>query len=149
MNMINPKFINSGKSNIIAHVIRLKPGDDLFNSIKEYVNEKKIKAGFIMSCVGSLQEINIRLANADKFLVKKEHFEIVSLVGCVSCNNRFHLHISISDSEGNTKGGHLKDKNIVYTTAEVVIGELPELSFSEVNNPGEDWPELQIEHNKE
>ena len=146
--MINPKFINSGKSNIIAHVIRLKPGDDLFNSIKEYINEKKIKAGFIMSCVGSLQEINIRLANADKFLVKKEHFEIVSLVGCVSCNNRFHLHISISDSEGNTKGGHLKDKNIVYTTAEVVIGELPELSFSEVNNPGEDWPELQIEQNK-
>ena len=147
--MINPKFINSGKSNIIAHVFRLKPGDDLLNSIKEYVNEKKIKAGFIMSCVGSLQEINIRLANADKFLVKKEHFEIVSLVGCVSCNNRFHLHISISDSEGNTKGGHLKDKNIVYTTAEVVIGELPELSFSEVNNPGEDWPELQIEQNKE
>ena len=147
--MINPKFINSGKSNIIAHVIRLKPGDDLFNSIKEYVNEKKIKAGFIMSCVGSLQEINIRLANADKFLVKKEHFEIVSLVGCVSCNNRFHLHISISDSEGNTKGGHLKDKNIVYTTAEVVIGELPELSFSEVNNPGEDWPELQIGQNNE
>ena len=147
--MINPKFINSGKSNIIAHVIRLKPGDDLFNSIKEYINEKKIKAGFIMSCVDSLQEINIRLANADKFLVKKDHFEIVSLVGCVSCNNRFHLHISISDSEGNTKGGHLKDKNIVYTTAEVVIGELPELSFSEVNNPGEDWPELQIETNKE
>ena len=146
--MINPKFINSGKSNIIAHVFRLKPGDDLFNSIKEYINEKKIKAGFIMSCVGSLQEINIRLANADKFLVKKEHFEIVSLVGCVSYNNRFHLHISISDSEGNTKGGHLKDKNIVYTTAEVVIGELPELSFSEVNNPGEDWPELQIEQNK-
>ena len=147
--MINPKFLNSGKSNIIAHVFRLKPGDDLLNSIKEYVNEKKIKAGFIMSCVGSLQEINIRLANADKFLVKKDHFEIVSLVGCVSCNNRFHLHISISDSEGDTKGGHLKDKNIVYTTAEVVIGELPELSFSEVNNPGEDWPELQIETNKE
>ena len=101
-----------------------------------------------MSCVDSLQEINIRLANADKFLVKKENFEIVSLVGCVSCNNRFHLHISINDSEGNTKGGHSKDKNIVYTTAEVVIGELPELSFSEVNNPGEVWPELQIEQNK-
>ena len=146
--MNNSKFDNSGKSNIIAHAFRLKPGDDLFNSIKEYVNENKIKAGFIMSCVGSLQAINIRLANADKFLVRKEHYEIVSLVGCVSCNNRFHLHISISDSEGNTKGGHLKDNNIVYTTAEIVVGELPELNFSEVNNPGEDWPELQIEQKK-
>ena len=145
--MINPNFINSGKSNIIAHVFRLKPGDDLFNSIKEYVIEKKIKAGFIMSCVGSLQEINIRLANADKFLVKKEHFEIVSLVGCIGCNDRYHLHISVSDSEGNTKGGHLKENNIVYTTAEIVIGELPQLSFIKVNNPGEDWPELEIKKN--
>ena len=142
--MENLNFINSGKSNIIAHAFRLKPGDDLFLSIKEYVKMHNIKAGFIMSCVGSLQEINIRLANADKFLVKKDHYEIVSLVGCVSCNNRYHLHISISDSEGNTKGGHLKEKNMVYTTAEIVLGELPDLNFSEVNNKGEDWPELQI-----
>ena len=146
--MEKTNFLNSGTSNIIAHALRLKPGDDLFKSIKNYVIEKKIKAGFIMTCVGSLQEINIRLANADKFLVKKEHFEIVSLVGCVSCNNRYHLHISISDHEGNTKGGHLKDNNIVFTTAEIVIGELPQLSFHEVNNPGEDWPELEIKKNE-
>ena len=56
--------------------------------------------------------------------------------------------IYISDSERNTKGGHLKDKNIVYTTAEVVIGELPKLSFSEVNNPGKDRSELHIEQKK-
>ena len=142
--MENINFSNSGTSNIIAHAFRLKPGDDLFKSIQKYVIEKKIEAGFIMTCVGSLQEINIRLANADKFLVKKQHFEIVSLVGCVSCNDRYHLHISISDSEGNTKGGHLKENNIVYTTAEIVLGELPKLSFNKVNNPGEDWPELQI-----
>ena len=58
--------------------------------------------------------------------------EIVSLVGFVSCNIRFHLHISISDSERNTKGGHLKDKNIMCTTAEIIIGELPKSSFSKL-----------------
>ncbi len=141
-------FSNSGTSNIIAHAFRLKPGDDLFKSIQRYVIEKNIQAGFIMTCVGSLKEINIRLANADKFLVKKEHFEIVSLVGCVSCNDRYHLHISVSDSEGNTKGGHLKENNIIYTTAEIVLGELPKLSFNKVNNPGEDWPELEIKEKK-
>ena len=141
-------FSNSGTSNIIAHAFRLKPGDDLFKSIQKYVIEKNIQAGFIMSCVGSLKEINIRLANADKFLVKKEHFEIVSLVGCVSSNDRYHLHISVSDSEGNTKGGHLKENNIIYTTAEIVLGELPKLSFNKINNPGEDWPELEIKENK-
>ena len=141
-------FNNSGTSNIIAHAFRLKPGDDLLKSIQRYVIEKNIQAGFIMTCVGSLKEINIRLANADKFLVKKEHFEIVSLVGCVSCNDRYHLHISVSDSEGNTKGGHLKENNIIYTTAEIVLGELPKLSFNKVNNPGEDWPELEIKEKK-
>ena len=40
---INQKFINSGKSNIIAHVFRLKQGDDLFNSIKEIVKEKNTR----------------------------------------------------------------------------------------------------------
>ena len=32
---------------------------------------------------------------------QKENFEITSLVGCISCNNRIHLHISISDNKGN------------------------------------------------
>ena len=67
----------------------------------------------------------------------------------VSCNIRFHLHISISDSEGNIKGGHLNNKNIVCTTAEIVIGELPKSSFSKVKNPCEDWPELRIGQNNE
>ena len=145
--MENTNFPNSGTSNIIAHALRLKPGDDLYKSIQKYVIEKKIMAGFIMTCVGSLKEINIRLANADKFLVKKDHFEIVSLVGCFGCNDRYHLHISVSDCEGKTIGGHLKENNIVYTTAEIVIGELPQLSFLKVNNPGEDWPELKIQKN--
>ena len=66
----------------------------------------------------------------------------------MSCNDRYHLHISVSDSEGNTKGGHLKENNIIYTTAEIVLGELPKLSFIKVNNPGENWPELEIKENK-
>ncbi len=145
--MDKTEFHNSGTSNMIVHVFRLKPGDDLFKSIQNYVIEKNIQAGVIISCVGSLQEINIRLANADKFLVKKDHFEIVSLEGCVGCNGRYHLHISISDGEGNTKGGHLKENNIVYTTAEIVLGELPKLIFNSINNQKENWPELQIKSN--
>ena len=106
------------KSQIECYVFRLHPGQDLYKEIEEYVKRNKIEAGFIMTCVGSLKEINIRLANAKEFLIKKENFEITSLVGCISCNNRIHLHISISDNKGNCFGGHLCDKgNIIYTTA--------------------------------
>ena len=55
--MINPKFINSGKSNIIAHVFRLKPGDDLFNSIKEYINEKKKKQDLLCLVLGVCKKL--------------------------------------------------------------------------------------------
>ena len=98
-----------------------------------------------MTCVGSLKEINIRLANAKEFLIKKENYEITSLVGCLSCNNRIHLHISISDNKGNCFGGHLNNiGNIIYTTAEIVIGELPEMNFTFEKDEISGWNELKI-----
>ena len=133
------------KSSLQCHALRLHPNEDLYKEIEKYIKKNKIEAGFIMTCVGSLQEINIRLANAKEFLVKKEHYEITSLVGCISCNNRIHLHISISDEKGNCFGGHLGDKgNIVFTTAEIIIGELPEMNFTSEKDEISGWNELKI-----
>ena len=133
------------KSPLQCYAFRLHPGQDLYKEIENFVKDNNIKAGFIMTCVGSLQEINIRLANAKEFLVKKEHYEITSLVGCISCNNRIHLHISISDEKGNCFGGHLGDKgNIVFTTAEIIIGELPDMNFTSEKDEISGWNELKI-----
>lgn len=41
-----------------------------------------------------------------------------------------HIHISIADSTGTVKGGHLMAGCIVYTTAEIVLMELEDLQFS-------------------
>ena len=41
--MDKTEFHNSGTSNMIVHVFRLKPGDDLFKSIQNYVIEKTFK----------------------------------------------------------------------------------------------------------
>lgn len=137
---------NSFSSNIIGHVFRLMPGQDLYQEIEKYVKDKQIKAGFIMTCVGSLQQINIRLANATDFLKENKHYEITSLVGCISCNDRMHLHISISDEFGKTFGGHLgKEGNLVFTTAEIVIGELPQINFTKEFCKESGWDELKIE----
>ena len=138
-------FVRELKSPLQCYAFRLHPGQDLYKEIEKFVKDNNIKAGFIMTCVGSLQEINIRLANAKEFLVKKEHYEITSLVGCISCNNRIHLHISISDEKGNCFGGHLGDKgNIVFTTAEIIIGELPEMNFTSEKDEISGWNELKI-----
>ena len=49
------------------------------------------------------------------------HYEIVSLVGTIDPDGQHHLHISISDSEGATFGGHVWSDHIIYTTGIIFI----------------------------
>ena len=37
-----------------AHTFRLKPAQDLFDSIEEFAKQKNIQAGCVLSSVGSL-----------------------------------------------------------------------------------------------
>ena len=146
-NINNTSLFNS---NLIAHVFRLHPGQDLYQEIKKYIEKNMIKAACILTCVGSLKKINIRLANAKEFLQLNENFEITSLVGNISCNDRMHLHISISDSTGKTFGGHLcETDNIVHTTAEIVLGEMPSLIFEKEKDEISGWNELKIKKKNE
>ncbi|MES2774907.1 MAG: PPC domain-containing DNA-binding protein [Bacteroidota bacterium] len=106
----------------ISHAFRLKPGDDLKQSILKWVDEHQVAAGYIITCVGSLTDYNIRFANQAEGSKGSGHFEIVSMTGVLGTAGS-HIHISISDSTGKTIGGHLMDGCKVYTTAEIVIGE--------------------------
>ena len=102
------------------YTFRLKPGDDLFDSIQEFVLNRKIEAGCVLSGVGSLTRAVLRLANRDAYHEYSGHFEIVSMTGTVSIHGS-HLHISISDGNGATIGGHLVSGCKIYTTAEIVL----------------------------
>ena len=46
-----------------THPFRLKPGQDLKKEIEAYVKAHDIKAGYVITCVGSLTNYNIRFAN--------------------------------------------------------------------------------------
>lgn len=129
--------------NISTHAFRLKPGQDLKAGIQQLVAEKKIKAGWISTCVGSLTEYNIRFANQPAGSTDTGHFEIVSLTGTVSTNGS-HIHISISDSIGKTIGGHLMEGCKVYTTAEIVILSSDQYEFKREKDGTTPWEELQV-----
>ena len=58
------------------------------------------------------------------FFPSKGHYEIVSLVGTIDPDGQHHLHISISDSEGATFGGHVYSDHIIYTTGNIEILKL-------------------------
>jgi predicted DNA-binding protein with PD1-like motif len=123
--------------------IRLKPDEDLRKSLKEFVEEKNIDAGFIVTAVGSLKQASIRLANRDQSQVFVEKFEIVSLVGTLSTYGS-HLHICLSDQDGKTIGGHLVDGCIIYTTAEIVIGISEDFIFLRSVDETTGYQELEI-----
>jgi predicted DNA-binding protein with PD1-like motif len=103
-----------------THTFRLKPGQDLFGEIEQFVSEKKIEAGCVLCSVGSLTHATLRLANLEINSDYDGFFEIVSMTGTISTHGS-HLHISISDSDGQTVGGHLLTGCKVYTTAEIVL----------------------------
>ena len=125
----------SGMGNMVCHCIRLKRGEDLMESIKAVCAEKNIKAGVVLSGVGCIMKGRIRDASGVKIREITEHCEIVSLNGTVSAQ-RCHIHIALSKEDLSTIGGHLCVGCIVNTTCELVLGELPGISYG-VDQDGE------------
>lgn len=133
---------------VTIHALRLKPGQDLRNEIEAYVKRQNIRAGWIVTCVGSLTKTNIRFADQASGATTTGHFEIVSLAGTVSTVG-CHLHISVSDETGHTTGGHLLFENVIYTTAEIIIGESRALLFTRAHDSRTGWKELRIQNKDE
>ncbi len=127
--------------------IRLKPNQDLKLELEKIVKDQNITSGFIATCVGSAHVVTLRMAGAkpEKQDIRKleGHFEIVSLVGTVSPSGT-HLHLSVSDEEGNVIGGHLKEGTLVTTTAEVVIGYEEGITFERALDQETGFEELSV-----
>jgi uncharacterized protein len=126
-----------------TYALRLSPGQDLRQQLNAFVEQHQIKAGAIVTCVGSLTQATLRLANQENPSVYGGHFEIVSLVGTLSTSGS-HLHLAVSDSTGRTLGGHLLDGNLVYTTAELVLGVLDDVEFRREPDPTFGYRELTV-----
>jgi predicted DNA-binding protein with PD1-like motif len=117
-----------------TYAFRLRRAQDLRKEIDNFVKDKNIQAGVILTCVGNLEKVIIRMADENVVKTFVGTFEIVSLVGTVECGNS-HIHISISDKNGHVFGGHLKMGSRVGVTSEIVIGELEGTIFKrEIDN---------------
>ena len=109
------------------YAFRLTRGMDLKKEIEDFVMNTKI-SGVILSSVGSLSQLTIRLADGKSIKDLDGEFEIVSVTGTLSPDG-VHIHISVGDIDGNVIGGHLKDGCIVNTTAEVVLETVEPYQF--------------------
>jgi predicted DNA-binding protein with PD1-like motif len=108
---------------------RILPGQDLRLTIEEFAREHAVKAGCVISLVGNLSKVVLRMADGKTVKEWEGLYEIVSATGTVSPEES-HIHISVSDHEGKVIGGHLKVGAIVDLTAELVLLAFDDVEYS-------------------
>ncbi|MBU2897831.1 PPC domain-containing DNA-binding protein [Vibrio hepatarius] len=128
-------------------VIRLTKGQDLKTQIQSLVTKHALQAGSIASCVGSLEQVSLRLAGATQSITLTQPFEIVSMMGTLTPTHQ-HIHLSVANETGKVIGGHLLDNTIIDTTAELIIHHYPDLRFSRQHDNTTGYSELVIDTNE-
>ena len=118
---------------------RLTKGEDLKKSLVDRC--LNLDTVVVLSCVGSLSSVNLRLAGAKEYLTIQKDFEIVSITGTIS-KGKAHIHMSVADEQGNVYGGHLKEECIVNTTAEIVMGILENYKSERVFDSQTNYEEI-------
>ncbi len=112
-----------------VHLIRLERGEDLLQSILEYVKSKNIMAGYL-SGIGALGKGKIGYFDIKELKYLHISFKEVELLACTGniARNKdtlepvAHIHIVLGDKEGKCIGGHLVE-GIVSVTTEIYLVE--------------------------
>lgn len=130
-------------SPVSAFALRLPPGADLKRELMTFARTHQLKAAAVVTCVGSLSAYCLRFAAQPSGSTRTGNFEIVSLVGTLS-DTSAHLHACLADETGATVGGHVMDGCVIRTTAEIVLAELPALTFDRRPDPATGYAELVV-----
>jgi len=106
--------------------LRLLPGDDLRLTLEAWMGQQSELAGCLISAVGSLSVAQLRFAGDAEATTIRGDLEDVGL----------------ADSGGRVLGGHLCAGSLVRTTAELVVGLLPNWEFRRELDPATGYDEL-------
>jgi uncharacterized protein len=123
--------------------VRLEPGDDVKQALQGLVRREGLTAAWVMTCVGSLRRISLRLADLH---TAEGEFEIISAAGTLAPSGA-HLHLAVADPQGTLLGGHVMAGCVVAErgTVEVVLGADDGWRFARGRHPGTGFDELVIE----
>mmetsp|Transcript_43035 Transcript_43035/g.124465 ORF Transcript_43035/g.124465 Transcript_43035/m.124465 type:complete len:157 (-) Transcript_43035:2742-3212(-) len=142
-----------------THAIRIGSGEDLVSSIlhaaKSAMEKTNAQSAMMITAVGSLESATLRMANAgrpsstetcsNEIKEWNERLEILSIVGTFSADGGKHLHMAVSDKNGNVFGGHVIDGKI-FTTLELVIGTIDTVAFTREIDEKTGFDELVVKH---
>jgi predicted DNA-binding protein with PD1-like motif len=123
--------------------LRLSPGTDLKGELAALAARDRVRAGWVLTCVGSLSQARLRLAGGTEHATWHGALEIVALTGTLSQDGS-HLHLAVADHQGRTFGGHLVEGCTVRTTAEVILAADDRLVFGREHDPATGYDELVV-----
>lgn len=116
--------------NLLYFHLRLGPGEDLFESLRRFLDEQGLARAFLLSTIGSLRRV---VVNYPKALVDNPEVGCVVLEGPFEINGisgeiwrgeggtRVHLHGTVTREGSGVYGGGLGDGAVVLKLAEMVI----------------------------
>ncbi len=122
---------------------RLKDGQELKGALEKLLADNGVKSGVILSGVGSLQNVKIRMPVIKKIkYLELKNVEIDLLHGTLGSSSS-HIHVVVSDLSGKVWGGHLKE-GVVRTTCELVVGLIDDVDFLRERDKKTGYDELVI-----
>lgn len=111
------------------HVFRVKPKQELISQIADYCTHHGITSGVVIGIIGSVESARLNflkeLPGKYETVEYEGPLEIVCAQGSVALKDSeliTHVHVQVSSAD-ECRGGHLA-RATVFSTAEVVIGEL-------------------------
>lgn len=109
----------------VYRMLRLKPGSDVKQSLIDFCHENSIQSGCIVSAVGSLSSMVVRVSDGKSIKEDHQDRELIHLSGTIT-EGSVHIHLAAISSQMDVFGGHLMKGCIVHTTLEVTLLDLSE-----------------------
>ncbi|RLC77111.1 MAG: hypothetical protein DRI61_12125 [Chloroflexi bacterium] len=112
-------------------IIRLEAGEEVVSTLKNWVEQQGIKAGFFWG-LGALSRAELGYFDAEvksyRRIPVEEQVEALSMIGNISIaedgNLLLHIHVILGRADGRTLGGHFFE-GFVYPTLEIILLPLP------------------------
>jgi predicted DNA-binding protein with PD1-like motif len=120
--------------------LRLDPGEDLLEGLRQAVADLGIVDGVFLSGIGSLTSYHVHVVSStdlppeNAFMRGDGPFDILAITGQVM-GGRVHAHLTFSDEE-KAMGGHLEPGCHVLTFAIITLAEVLDTDLSRWDRVG-------------
>lgn len=106
-----------------SYLLRLTLNQDIKQELMNYSQSNKISVGSIVSAVGSVSKLSVRVADGKTVIESIENREVFALTGTI-VQNKVHAHIAAINPSMQVFGGHLMEGCLVHTTMEITLLDL-------------------------